>query len=433
MNDISIRVEGLGKKYRIGAVHGRTMLREAVMDRARAAGHLLTGRRAPAGEEFIWALRDVSFEIRRGEVMGIIGGNGAGKSTLLKILSRITEPTLGAVGIRGRVGSLLEVGTGFHPELTGRENTYLNGAVLGMTRREVDRKFDEIVAFAEIERFIDTPVKRYSSGMYLRLGFAVAAHLEPEILIVDEVLAVGDVGFQRKCLGRMEDVAKGGRTVLFVSHNMDAVQRLCSGCMLLEGGGVTAHGPTAPVVERYLSLNLGTAGPRDRIDLSQARRTGTGEVRFRSATYRGLDVAGDHAVPGSPLEVVLEVAADRARTVRSLALSIRTTGGTLLINADVVSIGQPLELAEGCNLVRFRVEELPLNPGRYVVGLRAGGMVATTFDLLTEAFPLEVVPAPGNGPGMTPQQNGAVHCRFSVESRAPQIGQEVPFAGRIDP
>jgi homopolymeric O-antigen transport system ATP-binding protein len=236
MSDVVIRAEGLGKKYLIGHQAQReryTALRDVIARGARglvrSAADLLRGRPLVAGhtvEEF-WALKDVSFEVKRGEVVGIIGRNGAGKSTLLKILSRITEPSAGRVTIKGRVASLLEVGTGFHPELTGRENIYLNGAILGMTRAEIRAKFDEIVAFAEVERFLDTPVKRYSSGMYVRLAFAVAAHLEPEILVVDEVLAVGDAEFQRKCLGKMGEVAGGGRTVLFVSHNMNAVERLC--------------------------------------------------------------------------------------------------------------------------------------------------------------------------------------------------------------
>ena len=226
MSDIAIRVENLGKMYRIGRAQQRhDTLRDLIVD---TAAHIKDwGKRGDKSDETIWALKDVSFEVRRGEVVGIIGRNGAGKSTLLKILSRITEPTTGRAEIHGRVGSLLEVGTGFHPELTGRENIYLNGAILGMRRFEIERRFDEIVAFSEIERFLDTPVKRYSSGMYVRLAFAVAAHLEPEILLVDEVLAVGDAAFQKKCLGKMGNVAETGRTVLFVSHNMAAVSNLC--------------------------------------------------------------------------------------------------------------------------------------------------------------------------------------------------------------
>ncbi|RME47458.1 MAG: ABC transporter ATP-binding protein, partial [Chloroflexi bacterium] len=250
MSDIAIRVEHLSKRYRIGQLHRpHDTLRDSIADFGLRIADWLSRRANPKSkiqnsksDDTIWALRDVSFEVKRGEVVGIIGRNGAGKSTLLKILSRITEPTSGRAEIHGRVGSLLEVGTGFHPELTGRENIYLNGAILGMRKREIDRKFDEIVAFAEIEKFIDTPVKRYSSGMYVRLAFAVAAHLEPEILLVDEVLAVGDAAFQKKCLGKMGDVAKEGRTVLFVSHNMAAITSLCQRAIWLEEGKIKEDG-----------------------------------------------------------------------------------------------------------------------------------------------------------------------------------------------
>jgi lipopolysaccharide transport system ATP-binding protein len=253
----AIRVDGLGKRYRIGGpATGYRTLRESFMGAGaaslRAVQSLWRRGRPDAERDSFWALKDVSFEVGRGEVIGIIGKNGAGKSTLLKVLSRITEPTEGWADIHGRVGSLLEVGTGFHPELTGRENVYLNGAILGMRRAEVRRKFDDIVSFAEVERFIDTPVKRYSSGMYLRLAFAVAAHLEPEILIVDEVLAVGDAAFQKKCLGKMESVAGAGRTVLFVSHDLTNIAVLCDSVLLLEGGRVKMAGPPAAVIEEYV-------------------------------------------------------------------------------------------------------------------------------------------------------------------------------------
>jgi lipopolysaccharide transport system ATP-binding protein len=260
--DVVIRAEGLGKKYVIRRAGGgenyirlRELMGHNIKGMARSARDLLMGKRrvATAALEDFWALRDVDIDIKRGEVVGIVGRNGAGKSTLLKILSRITDPTEGRVEIRGRVASLLEVGTGFHPELTGRENIFLNGAILGMSRREIRRNFDEIVDFAGVERFLDTPVKRYSSGMYVRLAFAVAAQLEPEILIVDEVLAVGDAEFQRKCLGKMQDVAEGGRTVLFVSHNMAAVERLCSRAVLLEGGRVRMDGQVRNILSDYLS------------------------------------------------------------------------------------------------------------------------------------------------------------------------------------
>jgi lipopolysaccharide transport system ATP-binding protein len=256
MNDFAIHVEGLSKRYRIGKAQQRhDTLRDALMagmcvplDWLREGGPG-AGR---ASRDTIWALKDVSFDVRRGEVLGIIGSNGAGKSTLLKVLSRITEPTEDRAILHGRVGSLLEVGTGFHPELSGRENIYLSGAILGMRRTEINRKFDEIVAFAELNKFLDTPVKRYSSGMYVRLAFAVAAHLDPEILLVDEVLAVGDAAFQRKCLGKMRDTAEGGRTVLFVSHSMKAVSSLCSKGILLDGGEVRLSGPVHEVIQAYL-------------------------------------------------------------------------------------------------------------------------------------------------------------------------------------
>jgi homopolymeric O-antigen transport system ATP-binding protein len=249
MRDAAICVEGLSKLYRLGERRGfYPTLRDKIS--ALAATPFKKKRRASGGES-VWALKDVNFEVGRGDVIGVIGRNGAGKSTLLKILSRITEPTEGVAEIHGRVGSLLEVGTGFHPELTGRENIYLNGAVLGMRRREVERQFDAIVAFAEVEKFIDTPVKHYSSGMYLRLAFAVAAHLEPEILLVDEVLAVGDAAFQKKCLGRMEDVASRGKTVLLVSHNMGAIQSLCGSCLVIDQGRLAYQGDVVTAIDRY--------------------------------------------------------------------------------------------------------------------------------------------------------------------------------------
>ena len=253
MSDIAIKVENLSKKYTIGTkVSGS--LRETIVHKWNS----LSNKTNSNNEEF-WALKDISFEVKQGEVLGIIGKNGAGKSTLLKVLSRITEPTSGRFVMNGRVSSLLEVGTGFHPELTGRENIYLNGTILGMTRKEVKQKFDEIVDFSGVEKFIDTPVKHYSSGMYVRLAFAVAAHLEPEILIIDEVLAVGDAEFQKKCLGKMDSVAKEGRTVLFVSHNMGAVNSLCSNCILLNNGNIVTNNKTADVILKYYSNENSTA------------------------------------------------------------------------------------------------------------------------------------------------------------------------------
>jgi lipopolysaccharide transport system ATP-binding protein len=293
---VVIRAEGLGKCYELGRTlrKGRT-LREALAEHAaaavRGAGRVLGRGPAPRDAGEFWALRDVSFEIVRGEAVALIGGNGAGKSTLLKMLTRVTAPTTGRAEIRGRVGSLLEVGTGFHPDLSGRENVFLNGAILGMSRGEVTRKFDEIVAFAEVERFIDVPVKRYSSGMYLRLAFAVAAHLEPEILLVDEVLAVGDAAFQRKCLGKMEDVSAHGRTVVFVSHNMAAVQSLCHRALWLRDGRLVADGPAKRIVTQYLQ-----AGQVDRVQQSwpdPATAPGNARVRLHRAAVRPRDPHGD--------------------------------------------------------------------------------------------------------------------------------------------
>jgi lipopolysaccharide transport system ATP-binding protein len=287
VSEVAVLAEGLSKRYRIGSGLRYKTLRESLA--GLASGVVRPWRRRPP--ELIWALRDVTFEVKAGEVVGVIGRNGAGKSTLLKVLSRITEPTAGRARIRGRVGSLLEVGTGFHSELTGRENIFLSGAVLGMRRAEIERKFDEIVSFAEVETFIDTPVKHYSSGMYLRLAFAVAAHLEPEILLVDEVLAVGDAAFQKKCLGKMGDVARVGRTILFVSHNIAAVVSLCRRSLLLEQGKLVCEGSTPSVLDRYLGDIAGRAAIplRDRAD-----RAGDGSVRLTS-------ISVDSGSDGSPI------------------------------------------------------------------------------------------------------------------------------------
>src|SRR5256886_2295275 len=312
MPDVVITVENLSKSYLLGHNTGvwashhtlRDVIGREARNFTRKAIDVFRGRQVVQGDEVeeFWALKNVSFEVKRGEVLGIIGRNGAGKSTLLKILSRITEPTRGRINIKGRVASLLEVGTGFHYELTGRENIYLNGAILGMTRQEIKRKFDEIVSFAEVEQFLDTPVKRYSSGMYVRLAFAVAAHLEPEILIIDEVLAVGDAAFQRKCLGKMGDVAQEGRTVLFVSHNMAAVEKLCRRGIILHKGEVQFDGSQIDAIGQYLTSFADISGSlRDRRD-----RLGTGQLRMVEYAVRntkGSDV--DIVACGQDVDICL--------------------------------------------------------------------------------------------------------------------------------
>jgi lipopolysaccharide transport system ATP-binding protein len=289
LEPVAVRIEGVGKRYRIGALHpGYATLRELIGDTLAAPFRRLRGDNGNR-HETLWALKEVSLEVRRGDLVGIIGHNGAGKSTLLKILSRITRPSAGEVEIVGRVGSLLEVGTGFHPDLTGRENIYLNGAILGMRKVEIEKKFDEIVAFSELEKFVETPVKFYSSGMYVRLAFSVAAHLEPEILIMDEVLAVGDAAFQQKCLDKMRDIRLQGRTIFFVSHNLPAVVRLCKRVVLLEGGRVTAEGQPQEVVNRYLNSSWKAGAER----VWDAGEEAPGDAAVRLRRVRVCDEAGE--------------------------------------------------------------------------------------------------------------------------------------------
>jgi lipopolysaccharide transport system ATP-binding protein len=333
MGTPAIQVERVGKQYRIGAAINRhRTIRDAIAHRAQST---LTSLRAGLRGDFnrrppetIWALRDVSFEVEQGETVGIVGSNGAGKSTILKILSRITGPTTGVARIRGRVGSLLEVGTGFHAELTGRENTFLNGAILGMSRSEIDRKFDEIVAFAEVGKFIDTPVKHYSSGMHLRLAFAVAAHLEPEILIIDEVLAVGDASFQRKCLGKMSDVAREGRTVLFVSHNLNAVESLCDRAILLEDGRVRCEGHPHHVITQYHKKSVSSDSDRSWSDPSDA--PGNESVRLRRVRARPADGdVGDPITTRVPIVLEFEYLKLTPSVRYGITLHVKTLDGVL--------------------------------------------------------------------------------------------------------
>lgn len=359
----AISVENLGKRYRVDATADadasptyRT-LRESLTT-------LLTRRRSIHANPF-WALSDVSFEVQPGEVLGVIGRNGAGKSTLLKILSRITKPTTGRAAIRGRVGSLLEVGTGFHPELTGRENVYLNGSILGMTRAEIRRKFDDIVAFAEVERFLDTPVKRYSSGMYVRLAFSVAVHLEPEILIVDEVLAVGDATYQRRCIDRMSALAAGGRTILFVSHNMDLIPRLCHRALLLDAGRAVLDGPAPAVMRCYLDRQLADAAGDD--DLSTRTHIGDGRARFTAVRHvdpRGRPLLA-HACGD---DLILQVDVDSKHDIPDVALAvvIQTLQGARIITSWTREVDFRVDLEPGPQTFQCRLKDVRLRPGRRV-------------------------------------------------------------------
>jgi ABC-type polysaccharide/polyol phosphate transport system ATPase subunit len=356
MSEVMIRAEGLGKRYVIR--HERapryTALRDLIADKARAAARFgRSNGSAPVVENF-WALQDVSFDVRRGEVVGIIGRNGAGKSTLLKILSRITEPTSGRVELDGSVASLLEVGTGFHPELTGRENIFLNGAILGMSRIEIARKFDAIVAFAEVERFLDTPVKRYSSGMHVRLAFAVAAHLEPDILIVDEVLAVGDAVFQEKCLAAMKDVSRSqGRTVLFVSHNLGAIQSLCQSAMVLSQGRVSFRGGVEEAVRTYMQKDSARAVVDD---LTQCLRTGTGEARPAS-----------HFRMGEPLNIVVTARFHSPVQDPTFGINVVTDTGILASDCRSSHYGLKFGRAAGDVEYRMRIASVGLYPRGYIV------------------------------------------------------------------
>jgi len=390
-----ISVENLGKSYLIGhqsnSAEGYTALRDVVgrtvKDVGRKAYDMVRGRQIIQGDEVeeFWALKDVSFEVQPGEVLGIIGRNGAGKSTLLKLLSRITEPTAGRVTLRGRVASLLEVGTGFHPELTGRENIFLNGAILGMTRAEIKRKFDEIVDFAGVEKFLDTPVKRYSSGMYVRLAFAVAAHLEPEILVVDEVLAVGDLEFQKKCLGKMKDVAAGGRTVLFVSHNMLAIQSLCNVCVGLKGGRLFEIGPTSEVIASYnaASLSLVDGNLSNRQD-----RKGNGDAKVLRVDFGGEGRTGDIR-SGITLSITLMLDV-RSEVTLDVHVGIRDTCDMPISHIAISTVkGEGLRVGAGAREVSFEIPRLPLCKGVYSVNVfvTANGEIAdwvqnaATFDV----------------------------------------------------
>jgi lipopolysaccharide transport system ATP-binding protein len=375
MSDVAIRVQGLGKQYRIGGPQARyRTIRESLIEAAKAPfrrlSSALRGEGSGADGDTIWALKDVSFEVERGEVVGVIGRNGAGKSTLLKVLSRITEPTEGWAEIHGRVGSLLEVGTGFHPELTGQENIYLSGAVLGMRREEIDRRFDAIVDFSRVEQFLDTPLKHYSSGMQVRLGFAVAAHLEPEILLVDEVLAVGDAEFQKKCLGKMGEVAQGGRTVLFVSHNMRAITGLCKRTVWIDRGYLQCEGEPEAVVGSYLSSGISATGSWRRPSCTST----TSELGLLGAKVCEANSLPVSVVP-SNRSFRIEIDYEVGSRLRDSSIILRLTdmnGAVVFTSWDTDSNESiPHDREPGTYRSTCRVPAHLLRPGRYAITIAA--------------------------------------------------------------
>lgn len=397
----AIRVVGLGKQYRIGGDTRRNYrtLRDSISDAAKWPGRLLRGDLRHRAET-IWALQDVSFDLKEGQVLGVIGRNGAGKSTLLKILSRVTEPTTGFAEVRGRVGALLEVGTGFHPELSGRENVFLNGAVLGMARNEIKNKFDEIVEFSGVEKFIDTPVKRYSSGMYLRLAFSVAAHLEPEILVVDEVLAVGDAEFQRKCLGKMSDVAEAGRTVLFVSHNMSAILRLTEQAIVLDKGRVVYNAPTREAVDYYMASGFSQSGEKT----WEADEVPESAAPFRPIALRVRDPRGKVADTVQSREILdIELEYEIAKEIQGLRVGIylQTIRGEMVFtsfdtDSSVLYKKHGVRKA-GHYMSRTQIPANLLNEGQYILGINASAYRVKRYfqDERALAFNVDAMGAPG--------------------------------------
>ncbi|HEY1769786.1 MAG TPA: polysaccharide ABC transporter ATP-binding protein [Chthoniobacterales bacterium] len=424
-SDAIITVEGLGKRYSLRHQTGEryTALRDVLADKAKSIFRrrnsssdvsISESQRLSVSKEDFWALKDVSFEVKQGEVLGIIGRNGAGKSTLLKILSRITDPTEGRIRIKGRVASLLEVGTGFHPELTGRENIFLNGAILGMQRREIKAKFDEIVAFAEVEKFLDTPVKRYSSGMYVRLAFAVAAHLEPEILVVDEVLAVGDAEFQEKCLGKMSEVARGGRTVLFVSHNMGAIGRLTQAALWLDTGSVLDMGSSSFIVEKYLSnIPLRTQG-QNRFESFRRRRDDNSPVlitNVRLGENHAAASAGRVLSMGMKWSIDISLKAKRNIIGANITLIIKRTDGLLVSVITSWDNDVCASLSIGDNLIHVEIHDLCLFPGNYLVDIGIDpSMSAPAYDAICD-WPLFSIVNTGCIKDWLERPSAAVHCR----------------------
>ena len=423
MTDFAIRVENVGKRYNLGIANGSggrsryKSLRDSIANLA--SWSPLT----PKKLESFWALKDICFDIKQGEVVGIIGRNGAGKSTLLKILSRITEPTTGSLQVRGRVASLLEVGTGFHPELTGRENILLNGAILGMSRKEISRKFDDIVAFAEVERFLDTPVKRFSSGMYVRLAFAVAAHLEPEILIVDEVLAVGDAEFQKRCLGKMQDVSKAGRTVLFVSHNIAVIQALCPKAILLESGTVAFFGNSALAAGQYL-------GAANKNTLLERRPSIDGTPTITKFQMTSVECQRETVIDFN-LEITTRIRKHCSIEVKvfdELGMPIGFASVGLLSGADIV------EILEGSNNFKCQVRMPRMAHGLYRVSAAIASPMIEVLDSVGEGLYIDIHPTPLAGYGRVMESNwgcGPFEIPLKIERRADQVaqGQRFEMAG----
>lgn len=406
MGNVAIRVENLGKMYRIGGKHERySTLRDTLVDAIitplRKTRGLLRGESAAGLKEEIWALKKVSFEINHGEVIGIIGRNGAGKSTLLKVLSRITGPSTGYADVYGRIGALLEVGTGFHPELTGRENIYLNGAILGMSRRDINRKFDEIVDFSGVEKFIDTPVKHYSSGMGLRLGFAVAAHLDPEILVVDEVLAVGDAEFQNKCLGKMGDVAKGGRTVLLVSHNMAAIANLCEKVILLHNGELVGFGPTQEIITRYVRLRADIQSGA--VDLPNSKHIERVELLDNNGKL------SERLPMGQPLTVRIRLKQTESLPFPVLSVFVcNHLGDRLFILGTYYQTDVPVPKAKSGITLEVTTDPLFLLPGTYTLDIGCGSLGGHPTEYLHNLIGFTIEPADVFGTGRLPSSNQGI-------------------------
>ncbi len=451
MGDFAVRVENLGKLYHIGAQQERYPTLRAALTRSfvrplrrlrsrfqRSSKQSSDKFEEGGADDFLWALRRVSFGVKEGDVVGIIGRNGAGKSTLLKVLAHITEPTEGRIVLRGRVGSLLEVGTGFHPELTGRENIYLNGAILGMKRVEIERKFDEIVAFAEIEKFLDTPVKHYSSGMYVRLAFAVAAHMEPEVLLVDEVLAVGDVGFQKKCLGKMEQVAGEGRTVLFVSHNMVAVRSLCRYVHLIDSGRIVASGSATEVVNKYTMSANSLEGDSFAIRASRQNREGNGKIVFREWWIED-DVFGRsrrvRSCQSCTFRVAYESTSNEPLPNVSVTITIKNNYGQPVLTGASWFTDSDFRWIPPSGILSCRFETLPLAPGTYIVHLYCN-VQNEKSDRIINAGTFEVIAEDIYGTGrMMNRDHGNVIIKdfsWSVEELPPgprktqRVGATVP-------